>query len=58
MNSECKKRKDKVQYAMHRIFGRYHQNGEKDGQKRYEVKCIHGYLLQNLCPSKQSGAKV
>jgi hypothetical protein len=42
VNGECKKGKNKVQNAMHRIFGSDHQDGEKYGQKRDEVKCIHG----------------
>jgi len=42
MDGECEKRKDKVQYTMHRVFGRDNQYGEKYGQKRDEIKCIHG----------------
>jgi len=58
MNGERKKGKYKVQDTMHRIFGRDNQYGKEYGQKRDEIKCIHGYYYKTLCPSKKSWAKV
>ncbi|MDB4924314.1 MAG: hypothetical protein JWR23_370 [Mucilaginibacter sp.] len=58
MDGERKESKDKVQYTVHRIFGRDYQYGKKYRQKRDEVKCIHCYLLQNNLPPKKGWAKV
>ncbi|MDB5005263.1 MAG: hypothetical protein JWQ34_3488 [Mucilaginibacter sp.] len=44
---------------MHGIFSRDHQDGEENGQKRDEVKCIHLlYITKHFRPPKIGWAKV
>jgi len=59
VDGERKKCKDKIQYAMDRVFGSDYQNGEKYRQKSDEVKCIHLVnYYKTLAPSKMSWANV
>jgi hypothetical protein len=50
MYRKRKKRKDKIEYTMHRTFGSDYQYGEKYRQKRDEVKCIHGLIITKTFP--------